>query len=271
MGHGISWLSFIPGFFELQQQLAHTWKGLLFGQPLVLQHTLAALFVVLILLVVGIKINLDIKKAGENAIIPEPGVSLRNIVEALLEALYSQAQQIIGPEARRCFPVLATFAMFILFSNLLGLIPGFTPPTDNWNTTFGCSIFIFLYYNYQGLRKNGWQHIAHLANPAGAWWGWFMAPLMLPIEIVSHLVRPFSLGVRLATNMLVDHMVVGTFLGLFPILVPLPFLLLGLLVSIIQTLVFTLLSMVYIALAVEDAHADEHEHATDSAHAHAAA
>ena len=115
---------------------------------------------------------------------------------------------------------------------------------------------------------NGWDHLIHLANPTGESWGWFLAPLMLPIELVSHIARPFSLGVRLATNMIGDHAVLVAFLGLMPVLVPMPFLALGLLVSMIQTFVFVLLTMIYIALSVEEAHHDdEHHHAAADASA----
>jgi F-type H+-transporting ATPase subunit a len=90
---------------------------------------------------------------------------------------------------------------------------------------------------------------------------------MFPIEIVSHIARPFSLGVRLATNMIGDHAVLGAFIGLVPILVPIPFLALGLLVCCVQTMVFVLLSIIYIALAVEEAHHDDHHHEGAGAHA----
>ena len=124
-----------------------------------------------------------------------------------------------------------------------------------------------LYYNFHGLRVNGWAHIEHLAFPAGKGiLGFVLLPLLFPIEIVSHCARPFSLGVRLATNMIGDHAVLFAFLGLVPILVPLPFLALGLMVSMIQTLVFVLLSIIYIALAVDEAHHDE-DHGEEHGHA----
>jgi F-type H+-transporting ATPase subunit a len=175
-------------------------------------------------------------------------------------------RQIIGDEARRYLPVIGTLALFIFFSNVLGLIPGFIPPTDNWNTTFACSLFVFLYYNFHGLRAAGLAHIAHMANPMGAWWGWFLSPLMFPIEIVSHIARPFSLGVRLATNMIGDHAVLAAFVGLMPVLLPIPFLALGLLVCTVQTVVFVLLSTIYISLAVNLAHGDDHGHDQASDH-----
>jgi len=267
MDHGVTWLSFLPGFHQIEAYLQQSGIGLISGRPVVFQHVAAALVVALILLLVGGRARSQLDAAANGGVVPEPGISIRNIVEMLLESVYSQMKTIIGPEASRYFPVIATLALYIFVCNVMGLIPGFLPPTDNWNTTFSCAVFVFIYYNYHGLRVNGIHHIAHMANPVGETWGWFLAPLMFPIEIVSHLARPFSLGVRLATNMIGDHAVLGAFLGLVPVLVPIPFLALGLLVCCVQTLVFVLLSIIYIALAVEEAHHDDHHHEAAGAHA----
>ncbi len=274
MGHGQTWFSLIPGLHQIEKYLQQEFgqysvMGTLVGadNPILVQHTAAALLVCLIVLLISARTRMSISAAGDNAVIPDPTPSVRNFVEVSMEWLYTQARNIIGKDADRYFPVLGTLALFIFISNVIGLVPGFAPPTDNWNTTFGCSIFVFLYYNWHGLRAHGLGHIAHMANPAGLWWGWFLAPLLFPIELVSHLARPFSLAVRLASNMIGDHAVLAAFLGLVPILVPLPFLALGLIVCVIQTIVFVLLSAVYLALATEDAHADEHH--AEEAHAHA--
>jgi F-type H+-transporting ATPase subunit a len=262
MGHGITWFSFLPGYHQIEAYLAGQSKGVLFGNAVVIQHVAAGLFVCLLVVALSVTARIQLSRAGDSAIVPDAKVSVRNFLEVVLELLYNQLRQIIGKDAARYFPVLATLALFILFSNLLGLVPGFSPPTSNWNTTFACSIFVFLYYNWHGLREHGLGHIAHMANPAGEWWGWFLAPLMFPIEIVSHVARPFSLGVRLAANMIGDHAVVTAFLGLVPVLVPLPFLALGLIVCMVQTLVFVLLSTIYIGLAVaESEHEEQTEHA----------
>lgn len=258
MEHGITWLSFLPGYADLEASAQAHFHGIM-GAPLVIQHVLSALLVSIIVLFLSWRTRASLNRAGLNAVVPGPEISIRNVVEATLEALFDQMKQIIGHDAARYFPVLSTLALFIFCSNALGLIPGFTPPTDNWNTTFACGIFVFLYYNYHGLRTQGLNHIAHMANPTGQWWGWFLAPLMFPIELVSHVARPFSLGVRLAANMVGDHAVLLGFLSLVPVLVPLPFMALGLIVSIIQTLVFILLSMIYVGLATADAHHDGHD------------
>ena len=266
MEHGVTWLNFLPGYAQIQAYLGETQHGVLFGSHVVIQHVAAALLVTLVLFVLSAKARSEIARLGDQAVIPDAHISLRNVLELVFEALFGQMRAIIGPEAKRYFPVIAALAMFVFFSNVLGLIPGLGSPTDNWNTTFACGIFVFLYYNFHGLRVNGMAHIAHLANPTGMWWGWFLAPLMFPIEVVSHIARPFSLGVRLAANMTGDHAVLVAFMGLVPLFVPLPFMALGLMVCVVQTLVFVLLSMIYIGLSVQEAHHDDHGH--DHAHGH---
>jgi len=266
MEHGVTWLSFLPGYAQLEHYLQQQSHGILFESALSIQHVLSAMLSASVVIVIAFLARRDLNQAGENGIIPDDRISIRNVLEVVFSALYGQMKSIIGKDAARYFPVIAALSLFIFFSNIMGLIPGFSPPTDNWNTTFACGGFVFVYYNFHGLRTHGMGHIAHMANPAGEWWGWFLAPLMFPIELVSHCARPFSLGVRLAANMVGDHAVLFAFLGLVPVLVPLPFLALGLMVCLIQTLVFILLSMIYIGMAVADAHGEEHH---DEAAAHA--
>lgn len=272
MEHSVTWFSYLPGARELEAYLRHAQEGalgksggLLFGSPVVVQHVLASILVCLVIFLVSLSLKRSLKQQGEGALIPLPKVTLQNLIETALEYLYLQMHSIIGKEASRYFPVISALALFIFFSNALGLIPGFTPPTDNWNTTLACGLFVFLYYNAHGLRAHGLGHIAHMANPAGTWWGWFLAPLLFPIELVSHIARPASLAIRLAANMVGDHAVVTAFLGLVPILVPLPFMALGLMVCVVQTLVFVLLTTVYISLSVsgDDEHAKVHTSQTE--------
>lgn len=261
MDHHTTWITLFPGYAALNAWVQRLQPTGILGNPVVIQHVLAALLTVTVVLLLAWRTRSDLRRAGMNAVVPGPEISVRNVFEATAEALLAQMHQIIGKDARRYFPVLFSLTLFIAFSNLLGLVPGFTPPTDNWNTTFACGLFVFVYSNYHGLRSHGLQHIGHMANPTGAWWGWFLAPLMFPIELVSNLARPFSLGVRLAANMVGDHAVLLGFLSLVPILIPLPFMALGLLVSLVQTLVFVLLSIIYISLAVTGEHHDEAAHA----------
>jgi F-type H+-transporting ATPase subunit a len=133
----------------------------------------------------------------------------------------------------------------------MGLVPGFAPATANLNTTIGPALVVFVVYNMAGIFEHGIvAHVKHLMGPV-----LLLAPLMFVIEVVSHIARPMSLGIRLTGNMTGDHMVIGVFGGIaesifsVPLIFPIPFLFLGLLVCIIQTLVFCLLSTVYLALA----------------------
>jgi len=200
----------------------------------------------------GIAITLGFfaKKAidkSENALIPSDKFNARNIMEIFIESFYNMAKDIIGPDAKKFFPWIATFAIFIFFSNLLGMIPGFLPPTDNLNTTLALGLFSFGLYNWYGIKEQGAiAHFKHFLGPMPA-----LAPLMLPIEIISHLARPLSLSLRLMGNIAGDHLVLGLFLSILAFVLPLPIMLLGMIVILVQTLVFTILTIVYISMAVE--------------------
>jgi F-type H+-transporting ATPase subunit a len=149
-----------------------------------------------------------------------------------------------------------TFFITILISNLIGLIPGFLPPTGSLNTTIALGFFSFIYYNIIGCKVQGtFNYIKHFAGPL-----WYMTVLIFPIEIVSNFIRPISLALRLKSNMEGDHLVLSIFSDLVPYGVPIVFLALGLFVCFIQAYVFTMLSMVYINLVVS-----HHDH--DESHA----
>lgn len=160
----------------------------------------------------------------------------------------------VGPKARRYLSAYGTFFLFILLANLSGLIPGFSPPTGNFNITLALGVTSFLLYNYYGFEQRGIGYLKHFLGPI-----WWLVFLMLPLEIIDNLVRPFSLALRLFGNMTGDHLVVGIFTDLTKLVIPVLFLMLGSFVSLIQAFVFTILSLVYLSLALEehDAH-DEH-------------
>jgi F-type H+-transporting ATPase subunit a len=168
---------------------------------------------------------------------------------------------------RKYLPLIGTLACFIFFSNLLALIPGFVPPTTTLKTNVALALTVFFITHIEGIRAQGLvNYLKHFAGPL-----WWLAWIMIPIELIGHLARPLSLSLRLMGNMVSDHKVVGVFFGLVPLLVPVPFLILGAMVVVIQTLVFCLLSMVYINMAVsghdhDEDHGDAHG---DAAHAHA--
>ena len=152
--------------------------------------------------------------------------------------------------ARRFYPLIGSLFLFILFNNMCALIPGLSAPTDTLKTNVGLALLVFLLTHIYGVREHGLAYFKHFLGPSPV-----LIPLMLPIEIVSHLARPVSLSVRLMGNMMADHKVVMSFFALVPILVPLlvpiPFMLLGLLVCLIQAIVFCTLAMVYISQAVQ--------------------
>ncbi|MES2504449.1 MAG: F0F1 ATP synthase subunit A [Myxococcota bacterium] len=229
-----------------------SWYDLLPGYPgHGVHHIVAALLVFATLCLMAIVSNRRLKNL-EACLVPSPKLSILNFFEILIEGLMGLMKDIIGHDYKRHVPLISTLALFILFSNLLGLIPGFVPPTDNLNTTLACGLIVFIYFNIQGIRVQGIGHITHLANPIGEWWGWFLAPLLFPIELISMSVRPFSLGIRLAGNMIGDHKVLFAFAAIMPFLLPLPFFALGLLVGLIQTAVFCILSCVYISLHTQE-------------------
>ena len=185
----------------------------------------------------------------EAALIPEERLTDRNIIEMACENLLKLFQSILHDDAQKYFPLLASIFLYVFLSNLFGMIPGFIPPTQNVNTNFAVGIVVFLYYNYQGFKEHGAAYLKHFLGPV-----WWMAWLMLPIELISHIVRPISLSLRLYGNMTGDHAVLGAFSELTPLFVPMIFMALGLFVCFLQAFVFTLLSSLYIAMAVSHDH-----------------
>jgi F-type H+-transporting ATPase subunit a len=232
------------------------------GEPLV-----ASLFVVILITVLAYIASTQIKKVDQ-AVIPEDKLTLRTFFEAFVGIFYTMMVDMMGPKrAKRYFPLIGTSALFIFFSNFLGLIPGFNPPTSTWDITAGCAIIIFLSFNYYGIKENGLGYFKHLCGP---WLGPLGIPLnilVFTIEVISLCVRPITLSIRLMLNMAVDHLLAAIFFGMVSLLVPIPILMLGTLVCIVQVFVFCLLSSIYIALATEhEEHGDEH--APAKAHAH---
>ena len=211
-----------------------------------LTHVLVEL-VVLTFSIFGIMAFYKGLKSPDNGIVPPRKMNLRNFFEYTAESVYGMVEGAMGEHnAARFFPLIGALWMFILFNNLIGLVPGFISPTDTLKTNVGIALLVFFLTHYFGVKEHGLAYFKHFLGPSLA-----LAPLMLPIEIISHIARPVSLSVRLMGNMMADHKVVMSFFALVPILVPLPFLLLGLLICMIQALVFTSLAMVYIGMAIE--------------------
>jgi len=173
----------------------------------------------------------------------------QNVMEVVVEGIDTFLTDTMGPEGRKFFPLIATLGIYILTSNLLGLIPGFESPTANLNTTVSLAIVVFAMTHIVGIRVHGIKYLKQFMGPV-----WWLTPLMLPIELISHLSRPLSLSVRLFGNIMGEDIVLAVVLLLVPLLVPLPVIVLMIFTSCIQTVVFMLLTMMYIAGAMEEAH-----------------
>lgn len=174
---------------------------------------------------------------------------IQNIMEVIIDAFQKLLMDTMGPEGKRFFPLIATIGLFILVSNILGLIPGFESPTANLNTNLTMALVVFFLTHIMGVKVQGFKYLKQFVGP-NPW----LAPLMIPIELVGHIARPVSLTFRLFGNIEGGHIVLGVIILLVPLLVPLPILVLKLLICFIQTLVFMLLSMMYIAGAMEEHH-----------------
>jgi F-type H+-transporting ATPase subunit a len=197
---------------------------------------------------------------SEVAVVPEATLTLRTFFEVWVGYWYGLMRDMMGPKrAKRYFPLVGSLSVFIIFSNVLGLIPGFSPPTSNWNITMGCAVVVFVMFNYYGVQENGLGYFKHLCGP---WLGWPFVPvniLLLVVETFSLCMRPLTLSIRLMLNMAVDHLLVTIALGMVTLFLPVPVLVLSTLVCIVQVLVFCILTSIYITLATE--HEDHGEHA----------
>ena len=233
-----------------------TWLGQIAHNLHIAEHVLTFGLVGIILIALGLIYNYKVINIS-NVVIPEKGFCFRNVCELYGRFIYRQCQEIIGAEkASYYFPFIATVFIVILFCNLIGLVPGFLPPTEHFSTTLALGAFSFIYYNIKGIKEQGLiNYVKHFAGPL-----WYLAFLIFPIEIVSNLIRPLSLALRLKSNMMGDHMVLAEFSKLVPVFVPIVFMALGVLVSLVQAYVFTILTMVYISLAVHHDHGEEGHH-----------
>jgi F-type H+-transporting ATPase subunit a len=180
--------------------------------------------------------------------VEKPGPA-QHIAEMLHGMVSNQAEAIIGHGYERFVPYVTVVFIFILLCNLIGLMPGFITPTSKAYVPLGLASLTFLYYQYQGIRANGFGYIKQFVGPI-----WWISWLMLPIEIISHLARVLSLTVRLYANMFASDMVILVFFSLIPILGSVPFLALHAGVSVIQAVVFMLLTMIYLSQAVSHEH-----------------
>ena len=221
----------------------------------------SALFVAVVVLATGFLVRARLA-APDGGVVPDSGFSVRNVVELLGEMLAGLAEQNMGHKWRTYFPFVATIFFYILLANLIGLVPGFQGATRSANVTWAWAILSFAVHQYVGIREHGFGYINHFLGPSlydlklggKTYHLRLLAPLYAPIELISHVVRIFTLAVRLLANMSADHIVVGVWIALLPAVVPAVFMGLGVLVAFLQAYVFAMLSMIYIGLALEEAH-----------------
>jgi F-type H+-transporting ATPase subunit a len=214
---------------------------------LVMTMLIVALVTVVCLIM---KSRLSVENPGKFQILLEDGVM----------AIVGLLEEWIGADGRRYLPVIFTLGLFILLGNYAGLIPGLMAPTSNINVTVGLAITTWVYYHFQGFKKQGVvNYLKHFAVPPGApvW----MAPLMLIIELISHTSRLLSLSLRLFGNIFGEELVIVILGSIIPVIIPLPMMFLGLFTGGLQAFIFVLLSIIYLQAAV----AVEHEH---DAHGH---
>jgi F-type H+-transporting ATPase subunit a len=156
----------------------------------------------------------------------------------------------IAHHSERYLPLIGTIGIFVLLNNLFGLVPGAPSGTGNWNVTLGCALVVFGYYNYHGMREQGFvKYWAHFAGPI-----WWLAPLMFPLEILGLLSRILSHSLRLFGNIAAEHIVAATFFAMIPIFLPIPLMFLGFFFGLIQTFVFVMLATIYLSGAVAHEH-----------------
>jgi F-type H+-transporting ATPase subunit a len=254
MGEHGTWFDYLNRFpwwrsldHKAEELLGRKWQWQMFGESgWSLTHVLITLTALLFVIWGSVSFFRGLR-GKDKGIVPPRKMNLRNFFEFLAESLFGFVEGAMGEKnARRFYPLVGSLFLFILFNNMFALFPGFSAPTDTLKTNVGLAILVFLLTHFYGVKEHGLAYFKHFLGPSPV-----LIPLMLPIEIVSHLARPVSLSVRLMGNMMADHKVVMSFFALVPILVPLPFMLLGLLVVFIQALVFCTLTCVYIGMAIE--------------------
>jgi F-type H+-transporting ATPase subunit a len=270
-----SFFSYLVAMFPTLGKNMHNFGETFLGHKAVDAHgaepIVASIFIVLLVILLAWRAKAQVSDY-DKSVIPDDTLSLRTFFEIFVGYFYNMMKDMMGPRrAKRYFPVVGTAACFILFSNVLGMIPGFLPPTATWNITAGCAVVVLVLFSYYGFQAQGFGFITHLAGP---WMGVAMLPiniLIFVIEFIStFVIRPITLSIRLMLNIAVDHLLVSLALGIFTLFLPIPIMILGTLVAIVQVLVFCLLTSIYIALATEthDEHHESHgEEHGDKAHA----
>jgi F-type H+-transporting ATPase subunit a len=251
MGPHTTWFSFFPGYETLRENLevylGREWTWQVFqGTHFEVDHILGGILVLLVLTLFALRYALSIRGASDGGAVPPPRFGLRTLLETFGDLVFGLMEGPMGTKnARKYLPLIGSLFLFILFCNLMSLIPGFLPPTATLKTNIALALLVFALTHVFGVVEHGPKYFKHFMGPL-----WWLAPLMIPIEIISHIARPVSLSVRLLGNITADHKVSAVFFALIPLLVPVIFLGLGLFVAVVQAVVFSLLSTIYISTAI---------------------
>jgi F-type H+-transporting ATPase subunit a len=244
MEHGFLWLNFITGpltgFFNNLFNTADPATSSFFRDSNMYNQVVYMWFYMLFLTLIGFLATRAIKMV--------PGI-LQNFMEVIVDGLRGLILENMGEHGMRFFPLIATIAVFIFTANMAGVIPGFYSPTASMNTNAAMALVVFFMTHIVGVRIHGFKYLKQFMGPV-----WWMAPIMIPIELIGHLARPLSLTMRLFGNIAGEDLVLGVVLLLVPYVIPLPFLGLMIFTSVLQSFVFSLLAMMYISGAMEEAH-----------------
>lgn len=240
----------IPVFIDYYTILLHG-LGLSHEEIKIWAPLVGSLFATLLLVVIGLVFSARVNSllAANGDLTPEAGFSLRTVVEMVMEFLHGLCRESLGSHWKEHLTLISGLFWFILIANLTGLVPGFPPPTANMGVNFSLGIIVFLVYNYAGIREHGAGYIKHFLGPV-----MWIAPLIFVVEMISHLVRPISLSMRLLINIFADHLILGVATGITWLVVPAAMLFFGLLVCVVQSYVFALLTATYVSMATSHDH-----------------
>ena len=260
MGPHDTWYTLLPFWKSLEhafeEGLRRDWQAaMLKDTEFTLVHVGGAVLAALFVLFVAFRYRASLQDET-GGVVPPRRFTLAAMMDSFVGAVFKLSTDVMGEDnARRYLPITCTLGLFLFCMNIQGLIPGLLPPTDTLKTNLALSLSVFIIYMTVGIVRNPGHFLGEFLGPkiGGFYW---LAPLFLIVETVSHIARPVSLSLRLMGNMMADHKVVGIMITFLAVLLPVPFLILGTMVAIVQTLIFTLLTIIYIGLAV--AHAEGH-------------
>jgi len=260
MGEHDTWFTLLPFWPEFEatfeQGLRRDWEALMFQDThFTMAHVVGALLAIVVILIATFQYRASATDETRG-IVPPRQLNLAAMIDGIVGAVYKLSCDVMGEDdAKRYLPFTGTLALFIFCCNIQGLVPGLLPPTDSLKTNIALAIIVFIVYVGSGVLRNPSHFLGEFLGPSIGGFPWLF-PLFLPLELVTHIARPLSLSLRLLGNIFADHKVVLAIASLVAVLAPVPFLMLGAMVAIVQTLIFTLLTIVYLGLAL--AHADGH-------------